>query len=68
MAVFPSNRQLTDAEINEWCTKITADYNATNVSFEESTMAFYVFKGLVSNAEVTFNLDKQTGFIVTEEN
>lgn len=68
MAVFPSNQQLTDVEINMWCTKIATDYNATNVTFEENTMAFYVFKGIVSNVEVTFNLDKQTGLIVTEEN
>lgn len=68
MAVFPSDQQLTDVEIDVWCTRIAADYNASNVTFEESTMAFYVFKGIVSNAEVKFNLDKQTGFIVIEEN
>ncbi|HGO9417110.1 TPA: hypothetical protein ACLBZX_005635 [Bacillus cereus] len=67
MAIFPSNRSLTEIEINELCARIEREYNASNVNFAESTMAFHVFKGIVANEEITFNLDKQTGLIVTEE-
>ncbi|MFP3379686.1 hypothetical protein SB767_25250 [Bacillus sp. SIMBA_069] len=67
MALFPQDHPLTETEINEWRTKIEQDYNASNVSFLESTTAFHIFRGTVSNQTITFSVDKKEGVIITDE-
>ncbi|MBZ9688490.1 hypothetical protein G9F72_019355 [Clostridium estertheticum] len=67
MAMFSQERELTELEIVAMCAKIERVEGASNVSFLKNNNAFYVFQGIVSNKPVMFNLDKKTGFILTEE-
>lgn len=68
MAIYPQDRSLTDAEINEWCAKIEGEYNASNVNFVKSTMVSHVFQGTVENKNIKFYLDKIEGLIITDDN
>lgn len=67
MALYRQDRELTESEINAVCAQLEREEGASNVTFLRNTMAFYVFQGTLSNKLVKFNLDKQTGLIVTEE-
>ncbi|MED4461877.1 hypothetical protein [Metabacillus fastidiosus] len=67
MALYRQDRELTELEINALCAQIEREEEASNVTFLENTMSFYVFQGMVSNKLIKFNLDKQTGLIITEE-
>jgi hypothetical protein len=67
MAMYPGNRDLTEQEIQALTRRIEDQENATNIRYIGPSAASYKFQGIVDNKELTFSVDNESSFIITEE-
>lgn len=67
MAMYPGKRDLTEQEIQALTNRIEEQENASNIRYIGPSAASYKFQGVVNNQELTFSVDNESFFIITDE-